>query len=553
MKHFFNRRESIVTEALDGLLRTAAPGKLARLDAYPGIKVIVRADWDKAKVAVISGGGAGHEPSHAGFVGRGMLTAAVSGEIFASPSVEAVLTAIRAVTGEPGCLLVVKNYTGDRLNFGLAAEKARVEGFKVEMVIVGDDIALPDIAQPRGVAGTLFVHKIAGHAAESGASLAEVTATAQAAARDIVSLGMSLSTCSIPGQAHEERLGEAEAELGLGIHGEPGVERIAVQSADALIATMTERLAARLDVAAPHALLINNLGAVPPLEMSLIADAVLTSPLAHHVKLVIGPRALMTALNMNGLSLSLIKLDGAREAALRAPVDPTSWVEPVETHDIVVLPAPKTADDAQAARASSNATVERVLGAVCAHLAAQEAELNRLDARIGDGDTGTTFATAARAVSARIPYLPQADLPATFAEIGHILGTDMGGSSGVLMSIFFTAAAKALGEGSDVPTALRAGLERVTFYGGATLGARTLVDALEPGLHALGADGIGAAARAARAGAEATAGMAKAKAGRAAYLSTQDLTGLPDPGAVAVAGIFEVVASEWVGGVSKAS
>ena len=146
MKHFFNRRDTIVTEALDGLLRDAAAGTLARLDGYPDIKVVLRADWDKSKVALVSGGGAGHEPSHAGFVGRGMLTAAVSGEIFASPSVEAVLTAIRAVTGQAGCLLIVKNYTGDRLNFGLAAEKARAEGFDVEMVIVADDIALPGAA-----------------------------------------------------------------------------------------------------------------------------------------------------------------------------------------------------------------------------------------------------------------------------------------------------------------------------------------------------------------------------------------------------------------------
>ncbi len=143
-----------------------------------------------------------------------------------------MLAAIRAVTGPAGCLLIVKNYTGDRLNFGLAAEKARAEGFRVEMVIVADDIALPDIAQPRGVAGTLFVHKIAGHLSETGHDLAAVAAAARAAAADIVSLGISLSSCSIPGQPHEERLGDGDGELGLGIHGEPGVERIAVQSAD---------------------------------------------------------------------------------------------------------------------------------------------------------------------------------------------------------------------------------------------------------------------------------------------------------------------------------
>ncbi|WP_341988074.1 dihydroxyacetone kinase subunit DhaK [Azorhizobium sp. AG788] len=553
MKHFFNRRESIVTEALDGLLRTAPAGKLARLDGYPGIKVIVRADWDKAKVAVISGGGAGHEPSHAGFVGKGMLTAAVSGEIFASPSVEAVLTAIRAVTGAPGCLLVVKNYTGDRLNFGLAAEKARAEGYAVEMVIVGDDIALPDIAQPRGVAGTLFVHKIAGHVAESGADLAQVAAAAQAAAGDIVSLGMSLSTCSIPGQAHEERLGEAEGELGLGIHGEPGVERIAVQSADALIATMTERLAARLTPGAPQALLINNLGAVPPLEMSLIADAVLSSPLAAHVKLIIGPRPLMTALNMNGFSLSLITLDPAREAALLAPVDPAAWAVPVERQEIQVLPLPKGAGEAVAPAASADAALEGVLAAVCAHLIAQEAELNRLDARIGDGDTGSTVATAARAIEARLTELPLASLPATFGAMGHILGTHMGGSSGVLASIFFTAAAKALDDTADLPAALLAGLERLTFYGGATPGARTLVDALDPGLRALASEGPLGAARAARAGAEATRTMTRAMAGRAAYLSAQNLDGVADPGAVAVAGIFEVIAGHRAGAARAAS
>jgi hypothetical protein len=146
-------------------------GKLSRLDGYPFIRVVVRSDWDRSKVALVSGGGSGHEPAHAGFVGKGILTAAVCGDVFASPSVDAVLAGILAVTGPAGCLLIVKNYTGDRLNFGLAAERARAKGLKVNMVIVDDDIALPDLPQPRGVAGTLFVHKIAGAMAESGATL----------------------------------------------------------------------------------------------------------------------------------------------------------------------------------------------------------------------------------------------------------------------------------------------------------------------------------------------------------------------------------------------
>ncbi|SEI09931.1 dihydroxyacetone kinase [Rhizobium tibeticum] len=543
MKHFFNRRETIVTEALDGLLLTSSAGRLARLDTFPEIKVILRADWDKSKVAIISGGGAGHEPSHAGFVGKGMLTAAVSGEIFASPSVDAVLTAIRAVTGPKGVLLVVKNYTGDRLNFGLAAEKARAEGFDVEMVIVADDIAIPGINQPRGVAGTLFVHKIAGYHAESGADLKTVAAQAAAAAHDIVSLGMSLSTCSVPGQAHEDRLGADEGELGLGIHGEPGVERIALQPVADLVATMTNRLAAKVDEAGDYALLINNLGAVPPLEMGVIANAVLSSPLAGRVRLVIGPGPMMTALNMNGFSLSLIRLDAARQAALKAAVEPHAWIPATELHEIAIIAAPQVSARDAATPASDDSRNRRLLTALCAHLISLEGELNRLDSRVGDGDTGSTVATGARSILSRIDALPLKDPAATMASVGEILSTSMGGSSGVLLSIFFTAASKAMAERADIAAALLAGLDRMTFYGGADVGDRTMVDALAPALASLASGDVAAAAKAAAAGAESTKAMRKAKAGRASYVGEKDLEGVPDPGAVAVANVFEVAAT----------
>ncbi|WEA62399.1 dihydroxyacetone kinase subunit DhaK [Rhizobium sp. BJ04] len=545
MKHFFNRRENIVTEALDGLLLTSGAGRLARLDSYPDIKVILRADWDKSKVAIISGGGAGHEPSHAGFVGKGMLTAAVSGEIFASPSVDAVLTAIRAVAGPKGALLIVKNYTGDRLNFGLAAEKARAEGFDVEMVIVADDIAIPGINQPRGLAGTLFVHKISGYHAERGEDLKTVAAHAAAAAGDIVSLGMSLSTCSVPGQAHEDRLGADEGELGLGIHGEPGVERIALQPVADIVATMVARLTPALREGASHALLINNLGAVPPLEMTVIANAVLSSPLGRRVRLIIGPAAMMTALNMNGFSLSLIRLDAAREAALTAAVEPHAWMPAVERHEIQIIAAPRTSAALNGANgtAGENERNRRLITALCEHLISQESELNRLDGRVGDGDTGSTVATGARSVLARLDTLPLDRPAATFASLGDILGTSMGGSSGVLLSIFFTAAAKAMADKADISAALLAGLARMTFYGGAAVGDRTMVDALSPALHALASGDVAAAARAAAAGAESTRTMTKARAGRASYVGERDLAGVADPGAVAVAGAFGVVAS----------
>ncbi|MER8581822.1 dihydroxyacetone kinase subunit DhaK [Mesorhizobium sp. M1423] len=542
MKHFFNRRDTIVTEALDGFLGTTGAGDLARLDGYPELKVVLRADWDKSKVSIISGGGAGHEPAHAGFVGVGMLTAAVSGEIFASPSVEAVLAAIRAVTGPAGCLLIVKNYTGDRLNFGLAAEKARAEGFRVEMVIVADDIALPDIAQPRGVAGTLFVHKIAGHLSEAGNDLATVAAAARAAAVDIVSLGISLSSCSIPGQSHDERFGADDAELGLGIHGEPGVERIAVQSAERLVAIMSERLAARLDPASDYALLINNLGSVPPLEMLLVANAVLASPLARKVTLTIGPGQLMTALNMNGFSLSLIRLDAPREAALRAPVGPHAWLPARAVRPVNVVPVAKTAGRSNASKASQDARSERLVVAICERLISLEDALNGLDAKAGDGDTGSTVAAGARSVLSRLETLPLADPAATLATVGDILSASMGGSSGVLLSIFFTAAAQALASGATFPKALLAGLDRMSFYGGARVGDRTMIDALEPALRALDSGSLEDAAVAAQRGAEATAAMRRAKAGRSAYIGSQ-LDGVVDPGAFAVAEVFSALAA----------
>ena len=230
MKQFINSRETLVTEAIDGTLRTAG-GRLARLDGYPHIKVVVRSDWDKSKVALISGGGSGHEPAHAGFVGQGMLPAAVCGEVFASPSVDAVLAGILAVTGKAGCLLIVKNYTGDRLNFGLAAERARAQGLQVSLVVVDDDIALPDLPQARGVAGTLFVHKIAGALADQGADLATVTQAAERVIGGAVSIGMSLDTCTVPGSPKEDRIGPDMAELGLGIHGEAGIEQVGFSTA----------------------------------------------------------------------------------------------------------------------------------------------------------------------------------------------------------------------------------------------------------------------------------------------------------------------------------
>lgn len=206
--------ENIVTEAVDGIL-AASGGRLARPDGHPRIRVVLRTDWDRSKVALVSGGGSGHDPAHAGFVGHGMLTAAVCGDVFASPSVGAVLAGIVSVTGPAECLRIIKNDAGDRLNFGLAAERARAFGLKVGMVVADGDIALPHLPRRRGVAGTLLVRKITGASAESGADLGAVAETAARVIAQIRSIGMSLDACTgarvAQGRAHPARQGGTRA------------------------------------------------------------------------------------------------------------------------------------------------------------------------------------------------------------------------------------------------------------------------------------------------------------------------------------------------------
>ena len=539
MKHFLNQRESLVTEAVETAVRLGE-GKLARLDGFPGIKVVVRTDADARHVAVVSGGGAGHEPAHVGFVGEGMLTAAVSGEVFASPSVDAVLAGIVAVTGDAGCLLVVKNYTGDRLNFGLAAEKARALGKRVEMVVVGDDVAIEG-AHPRGIAGTLFVHKVAGHAARSGASLADVKAAAERAATAVKSIGLSLSSVEIPGHTAEERLGPQEVELGLGIHGEPGAKVIPLASVDALAETMVATLLPALAGKGPCALLVNNHGGVSPLEMATVARARVNAfAKTREVALVFGPAPLMTSLDMRGISLTALPLDAELEAAVGSPVGPRAWPPGVRLAEVPLRPlglvAPTFVPSAHPARRVALESIARTL------VTNREA-LDALDAKVGDGDAGTTFAAAGNALLAALDALPFADAPALAAAIADRLSKVMGGSSGILLAIFTAAVGSALAENASLTDALAAGVARIQEYGGAKPGDRTMLDALVPAIAAWRDGGVAAAARAARAGAEKTATMAKANAGRSSYVRAEALAGVPDPGAVAVAVVLEALAA----------
>jgi dihydroxyacetone kinase len=535
MAQFINAKEDLVTEAIDGVI-AASGGALTRLDGYPHIKVVIRSDWDRSKVALISGGGSGHEPAHAGFVGAGMLTAAVCGEVFASPSVDAVLAGILAVTGDAGCLLIVKNYTGDRLNFGLAAERARALGHKVEMVVVDDDVALPDLPQPRGVAGTLFVHKIAGALAEGGADLATVAQAARDVIGKVASIGMSLDTCTIPGSDKEDRIGAGKAELGLGIHGEPGVEQVDFSTAMSAMTTVVDKLRGH-GGAGSNVAIVNNLGSTTPLEMAVLTHALAQSGLASHV---IGPAPLMTSLDMHGFSVSLLPVTEAEAQALAAPVAMPDWPGLKALTQIAPLPLPDGLQPIAPIHSAHPAT-EAMIGQVTQILIDAEGALNTLDAKSGDGDTGSTLATAARALQDRLPEMPLADHTQLFPALGAVLSQTMGGSSGVILAIFFNAAGDSFAKGGDLVVALKAGLARVCEVGGAQPGDRTMIDALAPALEAL-PQGLVAAATAARQGADATANIHRAKAGRSAYVPSENLMGNNDPGAEAVALVFEGLA-----------
>ena len=542
-RFFFNDRKQLVNDAIEGILLSAPHANLVKLDIDPAIRIVARGDWDKSRVAVISGGGSGHEPAHAGFVGKGMLTAAVCGDLFASPSVDAVLNAIVAVTGDRGCLLIVKNYTGDRLNFGLAAEKAKRYGLKVEMVIVADDIALPDNKQPRGIAGTALVHKIAGYAAEQGKSLSEVRDIAQQACDNLWSLGVAMQTCNLPGSDDEEgRIKQGHVELGLGIHGEPGASVVDTQNSKAIIDTLVTPLKAQAGEGR-FAVLINNLGGVSALEMALLTKELAHSALKESIAYLIGPAPLVSALDMKGFSLTLLKLNDLFEKALHEEVETLGWQKPVAFAPLRTV-AHSAIHDRVEYTPSENPQVEKSVSSVARTLIQLENRLNALDAKVGDGDTGSTFAQGARDIAQRLEEhaLPLDDVSKLLLLVGERLATVMGGSSGVLMSIFFTAAGQKLHDGKSFPDALLSGLAQMKQYGGADLGDRTLIDALQPALEALQKNDLQAAAQAAQQGAEATAKMEKAGAGRSSYVNKENLDGVMDPGAVAVAEVFNVLA-----------
>ena len=325
MKKIINNPELIVDEMLNGIVKAHSE----HVKRVEGFNVLVRKNSPvKGKVALISGGGSGHEPSHAGFVGFGMLDGAVAGEVFTSPTPDQIYEGIKAIDSGNGVLLVIKNYSGDVMNFEMAAELAEMENIKVEKVIVNDDVAVENSTYTtgrRGVAGTVFVHKIAGAAAQEGKNLSEVKEIAQKVIDNTRTMGMSLNACTVPAAGKPGfTLQEDEIEMGLGIHGEPGTHRQKIASADELTEYMLHKILADIQISSGEevGVIVNGLGGTPLMELYIVnnkLNELLTQKDIKVNKTYVGNY--MTSIEMAGFSISILKLDDELKNLLNAKAD----------------------------------------------------------------------------------------------------------------------------------------------------------------------------------------------------------------------------------------
>ncbi len=327
MKKFINDTVLVEEQMILGMVK-AYPRHLKKLDCG---NVVVRAEKKEGKVALISGGGSGHEPAHGGFVGTGMLDAAVAGPVFTSPTPDQIYEGIKAVATDAGVLMIVKNYTGDVMNFEMAAEMAEMEGITVKHVVTNDDVAVKDSLYTigrRGVAGTVFVHKIAGAMAETGADLDKVQATAQKVIDNVRTMGAAIEPCTVPAAGKPGfTLSDDEMEIGIGIHGEPGTHREPVKKSDEIVDMLLSQILEDIDYSGSEvAVMINGAGGTPLMELYIInnrvSDVLAEKGIRIH-KTFVGEY--MTSIEMQGFSISLLRLDDEMKQLLDAAADTPAW------------------------------------------------------------------------------------------------------------------------------------------------------------------------------------------------------------------------------------
>ena len=596
MKKIMNTPETFVYDMCHGLAK-AHP----ELEFVEKFKIVKKKEINPDKVSLISGGGSGHEPAHAGFVGKGMLDCAVCGDVFASPSQIQVYNAIKECATDKGVLLIIKNYSGDCMNFNNAADLARKEdGIKVDAVYVNDDIAVKDSLYTvgrRGVAGTVFVHKIAGAAAEQGKSLEEVKAIANKVIANVRSFGFALTSCTPPAKGTPIfDIGDDEIEFGVGIHGEPGRKTEKLQTADDLAKRIVKDLIEDLGLKKGEdvALLVNGFGATPLSELYLFNNSVSNALEKENIgiyKTLVGNY--MTSLDMAGASVTVLRLDDDFKALLSYPVSTPAltWgaamseqaAYAVEAMNAIakalgVTPAAETAHKeakaaAKTAKAAKKEAVYEVKGkpevtetintaafvAIVDKMAdiIIENEVPFCDAdKMGDGDFGMSIAKGFRQLKKEWATRDKADIGTFLGSCSEIIMEYCGGASGPIWGSAFRYAGKAaagkdvitLADLADIFQAANKGVYETgkkSFGRGAVVGDKTLVDALKPCADALEKaakdgkklrEGLALGAEAAVKGAESTKTVV-AKLGRAGTVGEKSI-GYPDAGAYGLGVIF---------------
>ncbi|KAF4435739.1 DAK2-Dihydroxyacetone kinase [Fusarium austroafricanum] len=530
-----------------------------------------RTDQSNDKVILISGGGSGHEPAHAGYIGDGALDVVVAGEIFASPSTSQILSGLQTVKSSKGSLLIVKNYTGDKLNFGLAAEKAKADGQKVEMVIVGDDVSVEgnSLVGQRGLAGTVFCHKIAGAKAAQGASLEQVAAITRKAASQMATVAASLDRCSVPSRENQEALPQGQLEFGMGIHNEPGVKREEIPSLDVTIEkALGMMFTPKANMWQPEkgqrvALMVNNLGGLSILELGVVANEVVKQLGARDIQIersLVG--AFVTSLDGPGFSITLLLLDTELTELLDAPTTAPAWPrsihgwatdsESVSKRETTV--AAVKANGKEAGVKVPTSLVKALIESMARTTARDEPKITEYDTLAGDGDCGETLLNGVTGLVKEFENDDQAslDIGQVFRRTATTAERSMGGTSGAIYAIFLNAVANRLLElGADstsrtisefIQQALQSGLDELCRYTPARIGHRTLMDALIPFVKNYTLDGsLEGALAEARKGAESTRQMVAAL-GRASYVGQDRFDeegGIPDPGALGVVSVLE--------------
>jgi len=503
-------------------------------------------------VAIVSGGGSGHEPAQSGYVGEGLLHAAVAGGVFASPSSDAILQAIRTSTGTKGVLLIVANYTGDRLNFGWAAEQARSEGIPVEIVIVADDVSMHETVEKkhrRGIAGVVFTNKIAGAVSAAGADLQTVKKVVQDAVDHIASMGVAFGSCTLPGLNKPIfELPEGEMELGLGVHGEKGVLRTLQQPADEVVDRLLEPILHVLNIKAHDkvALLVNGLGSTTHMELAIITRHALQHLREQNIFV---QRAwsgnFITSLDMPGFSISLMRLNDLRLDYLDRPTNAPAWRGdgkiPI-TRSIYIAPKEAPIQPASGSRLEPKLYLRDMALRVADALEKEEHLLTELDCAAGDGDLGLSILRGVAAIRA-LPASAWENEKQCLKALSETLQKNIGGSSGPLLGVALLSASNHL-DTQLTPTpeilaeAFIIAARAVSQLGGAHVGDRSMVDALYPAAHAFQTAikqeqslrmALKSAVAAAEFGTKKTASMLP-KVGRACYLGERAL-GTEDGGA----------------------